>query len=162
MPTRVVIVASGEECSALVTPPEGARGASDLVLHARPRSDLLGAVREVVEAPRARGGLPPAIMRRVGEFVETRLAERLDVATLATSAGLSVFHFAREFRRSAGVTPHYYLMQKRVERAQQLLIASNLSLAEVALAAGFADQSHLARRFRQVLGITPRQFRDSR
>src|SRR5579872_3478712 len=162
MPTRVVLAGSGEECPALVTPPETAIGDLNLALHARPRSDLLGTVRDLIYVPEARGGLPPATMRRVREYVEAHLAEDVELRVLAKTAGLSVFHFAREFKRSAGVTPHYYLMQKRVERAQQLLAGSDLTLAEVALAAGFADQSHLARRFRQILGITPREFRNSR
>jgi AraC-like DNA-binding protein len=74
-------------------------------------------------------------------------------------AGLSIHHFARGFKQSAGMTPHYYLTQKRVERAQDMLANSELSLSEIAYAVGFSDQSHLTRHFRQMLGVTPRQFR---
>jgi AraC-like DNA-binding protein len=74
-------------------------------------------------------------------------------------AGLSVFHFAREFRQATGVTPHYYLTRRRVERAQELLANSGLHLSEIALNVGFFDQSHMARHFRQILGTTPREFR---
>ena len=59
------------------------------------------------------------------------------------------------------MTPHHYLVQKRVERAQSLLAQSDRTLSEIALTAGFADQSHLTRRFRQVVGITPSEFRRS-
>jgi len=162
MPTRIVAVGSGEECPALVTPPENVLSSRNLALHARPRSDLLSTVRDLIYVPQARSGLPPATMRHVRDYVETHLAGNIDLTALANVAGVSLFHFAREFKRSAGVTPHYYLMQKRVERAQQLLANSDLTLAEVALAAGFSDQSHLARRFREMLGLTPREYRNSR
>ena len=98
-------------------------------------------------------------MRRVREYVETHLCESIDLAALAGIAGLSLYHFARAFKQSAGVTPHYYLIQRRVARAQEMLARTELSLSEIALAAGFSDQSHFARHFRQTLGMTPGQFR---
>ncbi|WP_407651931.1 helix-turn-helix domain-containing protein [Dongia soli] len=113
-------------------------------------------------APQARGGLPPGATRRVLEYVETHLSEKIDLAVLAGVAGFSVFHFAREFKQTAGVTPHFYLLQKRVQRAKEMLTRTDLSLSEIALAAGFADQSHLARHFRRIVGSTPREFRWSR
>jgi transcriptional regulator GlxA family with amidase domain len=110
-------------------------------------------------SPPARGGLPPGAMRRVREYVETHISESIDLAALAAIAGLSLYHFARAFKQSAGVTPHHYLVQRRVERAQEMLARTELSLSEIALAAGFSDQSHFARHFRQMLGRTPGQFR---
>jgi transcriptional regulator GlxA family with amidase domain len=83
----------------------------------------------------------------------------MDLAELAAVAGVSVFHFAREFKHSTSVTPHFYLRQKRVERAQDMLARTDLPLTQIALAAGFFDQSHLARHFRQMLGTTPTEFR---
>ena len=163
IPTRLVIAGSNETCPALVTPPESTlgtgRNVASVALHMRPRLDFLGMLRQFVPAPQARGGLPPAALRRVREYVESHLSERIDLAALAAIAGLSVFHFAREFKQSAGVTPHYYLVQKRVERAQDMLARTDLSLSEIALAAGFSDQSHLARHFHQMLGSTPGEFR---
>ena len=100
-------------------------------------------------------------MRRVREYVEVHLSESVDLTILAAVAGLSVHHFARQFKQTAGVTPHYYLTQKRVERAQEMLAKTDLSLSEIAYAAGFSDQSHLARLFRHILGTTPREFRVS-
>ena len=88
-------------------------------------------------------------------------AEFLSLLPSAGIAGLSIFHFARQFKYSEGMTPHHYLVSRRVERAKELLAGSNLSLSEVAFAAGFADQSHLTRRFGQIVGITPGQFRRS-
>ena len=98
-------------------------------------------------------------MRRVREYVEVHLGESIDLSMLAGVAGLSVHHFARQFKQSAGVTPHVYLTQKRVERAQEMLVQTDLPLAEIAFAVGFFDQGHLARHFRQRLGTTPREFR---
>jgi AraC-like DNA-binding protein len=101
-------------------------------------------------------------MRRVHEYVEAHLSSSIELAELSAIAGLSVFHFAREFKRSAGVTPHYYLVGRRLERAKELLARSDLSVAEIAFVTGFSDQSHLARHFRQMIGVTPGQFRRSR
>ena len=162
VPTRMMLVASGEECPSLVTPPEARFDAYDSAFHARPRSDLLSTVRAlVVKAPQSRGGLPNASLRRVKDYVDAHLAEPIELATLADVAGVSLFHFARAFKQSSGMTPHHYLVQKRVERAQSLLAQSDRTLSEIALTAGFADQSHLTRRFRQVVGITPSEFRRS-
>jgi AraC-like DNA-binding protein len=98
-------------------------------------------------------------MRRVREHVEVHLGEGMDLAELAGVAGLSVYHFARAFKQSIGVTPHCYLVHRRIERAREMLARSELPLSEIALAAGFSDQSHLARHFRRMLGMTPGQFR---
>jgi transcriptional regulator GlxA family with amidase domain len=91
--------------------------------------------------------------------VDNHLNCSIDLTTLASVAGVSVHHFARGFKQSVKVTPHHYLVQKRVERARELLARTELSLSEIAYAVGFADQSHLTRHFRQMLGATPRQFR---
>jgi AraC-like DNA-binding protein len=163
IPTRLVMSGGVETCPALVTPPERVSGSlvssTSTALHARPRLDQLRAVQQLIAAPPARGGLPPVAMRRVREHIETHLGENVDLAALASIAGLSVFHFARAFKRTAGVTPHLYLLRRRIERAQEMLGRTELSLSEIALAAGFFDQSHLARHFRQVVGMTPREFR---
>ena len=109
--------------------------------------------------PRIRGGLPPRALRRVREFIEVHLEESISIQALATIAGLSMYHFARAFKQSVGMPPHAYLVQCRVQRVQDLLAATDLPLSEVALAAGFADQSHCARRFRQHIGVTPGSYR---
>jgi transcriptional regulator of acetoin/glycerol metabolism len=161
--TRLVIAGSHDSHSALVTPPiqpfADWRNAANAALHARPRLDVIRALAKMAPAPQAHGGLSPAAMRRVREYVDVHLEGSMDLATLAGVAGVSIHHFARGFKQSAGVTPHHYLTQKRVERAQDLLAHTDLSLSEIAYAVGVSDQSHLARHFRQLLGITPRQFR---
>jgi transcriptional regulator of acetoin/glycerol metabolism/AraC-like DNA-binding protein len=161
--TQLIVAGSDESWPAVVTPPEGGRAAwqqarSD-ALHTRPRLDSLAALRQRVPPQPARGGLPPGAMRRVQEYVDTHLSESMDLAELAAVAGLSVYHFARAFKQSAGVTPHHHLVRRRVERAQEMLARSELPLSEIALATGFSDQSHLARHFRLLVGITPGQFR---
>ena len=161
--TRLVIAGSHESRSALVRPPiqpfADWRNAANAALHARPRLDVISTFGKTAPAPQAHGGLPPAVMRRVREYVDAHLGGSMDLATLASVAGVSIHHFARGFKQSTGVTPHHYLIQKRVERAQDLLAHTVLSLSEIAYAVGFSDQSHLARHFRQMLGVTPGQFR---
>lgn len=160
---RLIIAGSDETWPALVTPPECALGAqrsrTSAALHPRPPLNSLASLRQRAPAAQARGGLPPGAMRRVREYVDAHLGENMDLAELASIAGLSVFHFARQFKQSAGVTPHHYLVQRRIERAQDMLARTDLALSEIAVAAGFSDQSHLARHFRQMLGTTPREFR---
>ena len=161
--TRLVFVGSNDGCAALVTPPDQMSATWQSVTiagdHARPRLDVIGSAVKIAPAPQIQGGLSRGALRRVGEYVEAHLSDSVDLATLAAVAGLSIHHFAREFKHSVGVTPHHYLVTKRVERARDMLARTELSLSEVALAVGFADQSHLARHFRQMLGTTPGQFR---
>jgi transcriptional regulator of acetoin/glycerol metabolism/AraC-like DNA-binding protein len=156
--TRLVIAGSNDSRSALVTPPVQtfARNATNVALHTRPRLDVIDSLGKIASAPQAQGGLSPGAMRRIREYVEAHLGDSMDLATLAAVAGLSIHHFARGFKQSTGLTPHHYLTRKRVERAQDMLAHTALSLSEIAYAVGF---SHLARHFRQMLGITPGQFR---
>jgi transcriptional regulator GlxA family with amidase domain len=107
----------------------------------------------------ARGGLSPGARRRVREYVEANLDESIGIERLAGLVGLSRFHFARAFKQSEGVTPCHFLFLCRVRRAQQLLVNTDLPLGQIAIAAGFADQSHFSRRFRELVGITPGKYR---
>ena len=161
--TQLIVAGSDETWPAVVTPPEGGRAAWQQVqsgdLHTRPRLDALATMRQRAPPAPARGGLAPGAMRRVREYVETHLSESMDLAELAAVAGLSVYHFARAFKQSAGAPPHHYLVRLRIELAQEMLARSELPLSEIALATGFSDQSHLARHFRQLVGVTPGQFR---
>jgi len=87
-------------------------------LHTRPHS--IQTLLKLAPAPQSHGGLSAGAMRRVREYVEVHLGESIDLSMLAGVAGLSVHHFARQFKQSVGVTPHHYLTQKRVERAQEM------------------------------------------
>ena len=163
--TRVSLIGSNDNRAALVTPPLHciARAANDPAAvrwHTRLRLDTIDTLK-LPPVPPAHGGLSAGTMRRVREYVEAHLDESVNLGMLAAVAGLSVHHFAREFKQSAGVTPHHYLTQRRVERAQQMLTRTGLSLSEIAYATGFSDQGHLARHFRQMLGTTPGSFRSS-
>ena len=110
----------------------------------------------------ARGGLRPRDFRRVREYVLAHLAENVSNRVLAELVGLSAFYFSRAFKQTAGMPPHRFLLQSRVERVKQLLLESDLPLAQIAVSAGFADQSHCTRRFHELVGITPSRFRWSR
>jgi transcriptional regulator GlxA family with amidase domain len=74
-------------------------------------------------------------------------------------AGLSVCHFARMFKQTVGVSPHCYVLQCRVKRTQELLADTDMPLSEIAIAVGFSDQSHYTRWFREIVGITPGNYR---
>jgi AraC-like DNA-binding protein len=163
---RLLLAGSNDSLPALVTPPHhhivrATNNPTSFRWHTRPRLDSIDTVLKQPPAPQAHGGLSGGTMRRVREYVEVHLSEGLNLGRLAAVAGLSVHHFAREFKQSAGVTPHRYLTQKRVERAQEMLARTDLSLAEIAYATGFSDQGHLTRHFRQTLGTTPGAFRRS-
>ena len=113
----------------------------------------------MVPAGFARGGLRPRVQRRICEFIDDNIDRRISVDLLAGLANLSVCYFVRAFKQSMGITPHDYLIRRRVERTKQLLSGTEMPLSEIALAAGFADQSHFARRFRQHVGMSPRDYR---
>jgi AraC family transcriptional regulator len=106
-----------------------------------------------------RGGLSSGALRRVTDYVEENLADGLTLDELSAVAHMSPFHFSRLFKASTGLSPHRYVVGRRVERAKELLSKTSLPLHEVARLAGFADQSHLAKHFRRHLGVTPRRFR---
>jgi AraC family transcriptional regulator len=106
------------------------------------------------------GVLPRGRLRAVVEYIEEHLDGGPTLAQLAAVVGLNPYHFARQFKAATGLPPHQYVIARRVERAQQLLHAgTNLSLAEVALHAGFSDQSQFSRHFKRLVGVTPGQFR---
>ena len=107
----------------------------------------------------ARGGLAPRVLRRIREYIDHNIEQRISVDLLAGLANLSVCYFVRAFKQSMGVTPHDYLIRQRVERTKQLLSDTDIPLSQIALAAGFADQSHFARRFRRHVGMSPRDYR---
>ena len=108
------------------------------------------------------GGLSAIKLRKVTEFIADNYSRDLKLAELAQVAGMSSFHFAREFKRSTGTTPHQYLIKYRVERAKALLARNDLPLIEVGLQSGFSHQSHFTRLFRRVTGTTPNAYRLAR
>ena len=93
------------------------------------------------------------------DYIEASLEEGLTLAEFSAVAHMSPFHFSGLFKASTGLSPHRYVVDRRVERAKSLLQKTGLPLHEVARLAGFTDQSHLAKHFRRQLGVTPRRFR---
>jgi AraC family transcriptional regulator len=110
-------------------------------------------------ANRVRGGLSPAALRRVQLFVEANLSQPIHLSDLAERAALSAYHFARAFKTSTGTTPRAFIEQRRIERAKQLLEESVVSLADIALEAGFETQSRFTTAFRRTTGFTPAVYR---
>jgi AraC-like DNA-binding protein len=108
-----------------------------------------------------RGGLTPFQERRAKEIIAANLANDLALATVARECGLSVSQFGKAFRKSVGMPPHRWLVQQRVALAKSLLRQRMMTLAEIALACGFSDQSHFTQCFSSWTGTSPGAFRRS-
>jgi transcriptional regulator GlxA family with amidase domain len=103
--------------------------------------------------------LPLWRVKRVVDFIEANIHETVHNGDLAAIVNLSATYFVRLFRQATGESPLAYLRRRRIERAQQMILASDLPLCEVALACGLADQSHLTKLFRRLVGSTPAVWR---
>jgi AraC-like DNA-binding protein len=100
--------------------------------------------------------------KRVSRFIEENLTEPILLKDMSAVARRSTPYFCRAFKRTFGQSPHAYLIDRRVQRAGDLMLESDAPLSEIAQAAGFADQSHFCRHFRQVTGQTPAAWRRER
>ncbi len=107
-----------------------------------------------VSLAQGQAGLAAAALARVRSYVEGNLADNLSVERLANLAEVGPFDFIRRFRASTGTTPHQYVLQRRVEAARASILAGG-KIADAAMAAGFASQSHLHGHCRRLLGVTP-------
>lgn len=105
-------------------------------------------------------GLSRRKLQWVIEYINAHLAEDLSLKAIAHTAGMSQYYFCRLFKQSMGLTPYQYLIQQRVERAKQLLLQSKMSIAEVAQAVGFCDQSRLSRYLKRLTRLTPKQLQN--
>ena len=106
-------------------------------------------------------GVPPDIvvhLRRARDHADLHYTEPLDLATLSAVAGLSKFHFQRLFKATYGVTPAEYVSRRRIERAQDLLRATNLTVTEICHAVGFSSLGSFSSRFHELVGESPRVF----
>jgi AraC family transcriptional regulator len=110
-------------------------------------------------AARHAGGLSLRHLRRVCDFMADHLAEDIGLDDLAELTGLTTKHFARAFKQSTGLPPHRFLIVQRIEAAKRRLTDGKISLADVALACGFADQSHFTATFRRIVGVPPAIWR---
>lgn len=124
--------------------------AQTLALHLLRRHSTLSVTHSVPER-----GLSRTQLRLVLEFIGDHLAHDITLAELAALAGLSPAYFTRQFKLATGLPPHQYLIQRRVERARELLTGGVLSVAEVAQVVGFFDQSHLHRHFKRLFKVSP-------
>ena len=104
-----------------------------------------------------KGGLTTWQERLAKDWIEAVLPAGTTLSELANACGIGVSHFAHAFRRTAGVSPYQWLVQRRVERAKGLLKFS-LPLSDIALACGFSDQSHMTRTFKRATGLAPRTW----
>jgi AraC family transcriptional regulator len=109
-----------------------------------------------------RGGLAPWQVRRVTTHIETNIDATIRTKDLATLVGLSHFYFCRAFRDSFGDSPHRYVMRRRVERAQGLMLTTGASICEIAADCGLADQAHLNKLFVRFVGESPGSWRRAR
>jgi len=105
------------------------------------------------------GGLSRHQLRQVIDYINGHLDRDLGLAELAKIVQMSPHYFTRLFKQSTGLTPHQYVIHRRVERAKELLLNGELTIAEVAYSVGFANQSHLNRHLKRLLGVTPRYIR---
>lgn len=102
------------------------------------------------------GGLPQQKLRQAIEYIQEHLAQEISLNELAEYLGISRYYFCRLFKQSTGLSPYQYVIQQRVERAKQLLLQGTLSISDIAIACGFAHQSHLNRHFKRLTGVTPK------
>jgi AraC family transcriptional regulator len=103
-------------------------------------------------------GLSKSALQQVTEYINEHLHQDVKLIELAALAQMSPYHFLRLFKQSMGVTPHQYILQRRIEKAKCLLQHGELSIAEVAASVGFCDQSHFTRYFKRIVGVTPKQL----
>jgi AraC family transcriptional regulator len=103
--------------------------------------------------------LVPWRLKRAIEYIEARLAEPLRLADIASAAGLTRMHFAAQFRAATGLRPHEYVLRRRIEHAQRMLVSKDVSLVDVALAVGFQTQAHFTSIFKRFVGQPPRAWR---
>jgi AraC family transcriptional regulator len=116
-----------------------------------------GGLKRITEP--TRGGLAPWQEKRACEKLESDLAGKISLEQVAAEFDLSVSHFSRAFRISTGLPPHQWLLRQRVKAAKQLMTVRDLPLSEIAISAGFANQSHFTRVFSSVVGVSPGSWR---
>jgi AraC family transcriptional regulator len=109
-----------------------------------------------------RGGLPAWQARRVRAHVEGNISARIHIPQLARLVGLSASHFCRAFKYSFGASPRAYVLRRRIEVAQALMLTTPAPLSAIALSCGMCDQQHFTRSFRRIVGETPSTWRRAR
>lgn len=106
-----------------------------------------------------RNGLPKTRLNRVLEFIEEHLDQDITLAALADTAGMGPHYFSELFKQSLGISPHQYVLRRRIDRGRRLLHNPSISVLEAAVRTGFSDQSHFTKLFRRIVGVTPTKYR---
>jgi len=123
-------------------------------------SRLVSTYSSIAQRPAARmGGLGGRRLTQTLAYIEDHLSEDLSLSRIASVTGVSASHFKTLFRESTGVPVHQYVIQRRIERAKDLLMQGKLSIADIAFSAGFSHQSHMARHMRRSVGLSPRDMK---
>jgi AraC family transcriptional regulator len=107
----------------------------------------------------ARGGLSGWQIAKVRRYIDRNIDAPLRVAQLTTIARLSPGHFSKAFKRSFGVSPHAFVVSRRVQHAERMLVCGQLPICAIAVDCGFCDQAHFSRQFRRATGVTPASWR---
>lgn len=153
---------SAGEIQLCLEPNAGGQISEGEVLQRRPPIAPTAAQGSSLSSEVAKRSAPPLIawrLKRVTEYIERNLSEQITLADLAAAAGMSPMYFAGRFRAATGIRPHQYLLQKRIERAQDMLLRTSESLVEIALTVGFQTQAHFTTTFKKLVGDTPHQWR---
>lgn len=133
--------------------------ATALAIHLIRNHSFLGKTVARKAAREHNGGLSRRALKDAIDYVGDNLEKDLKLAEIAGAAHMSPYHFSRLFKQSTGLTPHRYVIERRVQRSKELLGGSTLPIAEIALLCGFANQSHLNRHFKRLLGVNPKALR---
>ncbi|MBD1998936.1 helix-turn-helix transcriptional regulator [Oculatella sp. FACHB-28] len=105
--------------------------------------------------------LPLSVVKQTLDYIQEHLSEEISLEAIANRIGISRYYLSHLFKQSMGISLYQYVLQQRVECAKQLLKQSELSIAEIALECGFANQTHLAKHFRNLAGTSPKVYRNS-
>jgi AraC family transcriptional regulator len=99
-------------------------------------------------------------LKKAIDYINDNLAEDLSLRDISSIIHVSPYYFSRMFKRSTGLSPHQYLLRRRIEVAKQLLLRKNSSILEISQQVGFASQSHFIKVFRKYTGATPKNYRE--
>ena len=108
--------------------------------------------------PNLNSGLSSSQLQKIIEYIDANLSQDLKLTELAQVINVSPPHFGRLFKQSLGISPHQYVLQRRIKKAKTLLVQGKLPVKQIVQTLGFYDQSHFSRVFRKYVGVTPKQY----